>query len=160
MGAELKGKVAIVTGAASGIGRATAHLFVAEGAQVVLADINAEAGEALARELGGQACFQQTDVCEAAQVQALVARAASEFGGLHILFNNAGISGAQYPHFLDDDLADFHKVLDTNLNSEYRIAHQVLGMSFDQLATCNRYAYEASFLPEAARAGIWTRYFA
>ena len=56
--------------------------------------------------------------------------------------------------------SDDPEVLDTNLNSEYRIAHEVLGMSFDQLATCNRYAYEASFIPEPARSRIWTRYFA
>jgi len=117
MSAELKGKVAIVTGAASGIGRATAQLFVAEGARVLLADIDAERGEALAQELGQGACFQPTDVREAGQVQALVKRAVAEFGALHIMFNNAGISGAQYPRFLDDDLADVRKVLDTNLFS-------------------------------------------
>ncbi len=56
--------------------------------------------------------------------------------------------------------SDDPEVLDTNLNNEYRIAHEVLGMSFDDLAACNRYAYEASFIPEAARAGIWRKYFA
>ena len=55
--------------------------------------------------------------------------------------------------------SDDPEVLDTNLNNEYRIAHEVLGMSLDELAACNRYAYEASFIPEPARAGIWDRYF-
>lgn len=56
--------------------------------------------------------------------------------------------------------SDDPEVLDTNLNNEYRIAHEILGMSFDDLAVCNRYAYQASFIPEAARAGIWRKYFA
>ena len=117
MAAELKGKVAIITGAASGIGRATAQLFAAEGAQLVLADIDDKAGKALAKELGKAACFKHTDVCDAAQVRALVQHAVRKFGALHIMFNNAGISGAQHPRFLDDDLSDFHRVIDVNLYS-------------------------------------------
>lgn len=114
---ELQGKVAIVTGAASGIGRATAELFVAEGAQVLLADIDAQRGGELARELGAAASFRPTDVSNAVDVQALVDEAEQRFGGLHIMFNNAGISGAQHPRFLDDDLSDFHRVIDVNLYS-------------------------------------------
>lgn len=117
MGQELKGKVAIITGAASGIGRATAELFAAEGAQLMLADIDAERGAALARELGDATCFRRTDVANADDVQALVDKAVQRFGALHILFNNAGISGAQHPRFLDDDLSDFHRVIDVNLHS-------------------------------------------
>ncbi len=56
--------------------------------------------------------------------------------------------------------SDDPEVLETNLNNEYRIAHEVLGMSLDDLATCNRYAFEASFIPESSRAAIWERYFA
>jgi NAD(P)-dependent dehydrogenase (short-subunit alcohol dehydrogenase family) len=115
MGQELDGKVAVVTGAASGIGRATAELFAAEGARVVMADINAEEGAKLAAGLGQSARFKQTDVSSADDVQALVDYAVGEFGGLDIMFNNAGISGAQYPRFLDDDLADFQKVIGINL---------------------------------------------
>jgi NAD(P)-dependent dehydrogenase (short-subunit alcohol dehydrogenase family) len=117
MGQELQGKVAIITGAASGIGRATAELFVAEGAQVLLADIDVERGADIARELGDAATFRRTDVASAADVQALVADAVQRFGALHIMFNNAGISGAQHPRFLDDDLVDFHRVIDVNLYS-------------------------------------------
>lgn len=117
MGKELEGKVAIITGAASGIGRATAKLFVAEGARVLLADIDAERGSELAHELGDAACFRRTDVANADDVQALVDDAVLRFGALHIMFNNAGISGAQHPRFLDDDLSDFHRVIDVNLYS-------------------------------------------
>lgn len=115
MSQEISGKVAIVTGAASGIGKATAELFVAEGARVVIADVNAEVGEALATELGERAIFKQTDVSDAEQVKALVDFAVAHFGGLDIMFNNAGISGTQHPHFLDDDLVDFEKVIGINL---------------------------------------------
>lgn len=115
MSQELAGKVAIVTGGSSGIGEATAELFAHEGAKVVIADINAEAGEALASKLGENVRFKQTDVSNAEQVQALVDFAVATFGGLDIMFNNAGISGAQHPRFLDDDLSDFNKVVGINL---------------------------------------------
>ncbi len=115
MGNSLEGKTAVITGAGSGIGRATAELFVAEGANVVAADINEEAVFALASELGESARFMRTDVANAEETAALVAYAVAEFGGLDIMFNNAGISGAQHPRFLDDDLSDFHQVIDINL---------------------------------------------
>jgi NAD(P)-dependent dehydrogenase (short-subunit alcohol dehydrogenase family) len=112
---ELDGKVAIVTGGASGIGQGVAERFVAEGARVVLADVNADQGQAVAAELGSDATFKQTDVSDQEQVRALVAFAVERFGGLHVMFNNAGISGARHPRLLDDDLSDFHTVLGINL---------------------------------------------
>ena len=115
MGQELKEKVAIVTGGAGGIGRATAELFVAEGASVVVADIDVESGEAFTADLGDPARFKQTDVSRAGDMQALVDYAVEQFGGLDIMFNNAGISGAQHPRFLDDDLSDFQQVVGINL---------------------------------------------
>jgi NAD(P)-dependent dehydrogenase (short-subunit alcohol dehydrogenase family) len=115
MANELSGKVAIVTGAASGIGRGVAEKFVAEGAQVVLADVNREQGEAAAADLGANARFKQTDVSDQDQVRDVVAFAVETFGGLHVMFNNAGISGARHPRLLDDDLADFHQVTAVNL---------------------------------------------
>lgn len=112
---ELQGKIAVITGAASGIGRATAKLFAAEGAKLVLADIDAAQGNALAASLGPDAIFQHTDVSRREQMQALVDRAVSHFGGLHIMFNNAAMPGKMFPHFLDDDLSDYERVHAVNL---------------------------------------------
>jgi NAD(P)-dependent dehydrogenase (short-subunit alcohol dehydrogenase family) len=97
---DLKGKVAIITGGASGMGRATSLLFAQSGANVVVADLNAAGGEevaALASQSGNKALFQRTDVSLEADVAALVARATKTFGRLDIMFNNAGIGGAVGP---------------------------------------------------------------
>jgi len=115
MGHELSGKIAIVTGGASGLGRATAELFVEEGARVVIADVDAEGGQDLAAQLGDAAVFKRTDVAREDEVQELVELAVSHFGGLHVMFNNAGISGRHRGSFLDDDLADFQRVMAVNL---------------------------------------------
>ena len=111
----LEGKVAIVTGGASGLGRATVERFIDQGARVVIADVNAAQGEELAAALGSVAAFKLTDVADPAQVQALVDFALAHFGGLDIMVNNAGISGNVHHRFLEDDLADFHRVIDVNL---------------------------------------------
>jgi NAD(P)-dependent dehydrogenase (short-subunit alcohol dehydrogenase family) len=111
---ELVGKVAVVTGGASGIGRATVELFVAEGAKVVIADVNAEAGSQLASSLGPAAAFKATDVSDAGAVQALVDFTVERFGGLHVMFNNAGVSSS-LRRLLDDDLRDFNRVMNVNL---------------------------------------------
>lgn len=96
---RLQDRVAVITGGAAGIGEATVRMFVAEGAKVVIGDLNAEAGQALVDELAdaGQADrvrFQSVDVSEEAQVAELIGVAETDFGGLDILFNNAGIGGA------------------------------------------------------------------
>jgi NAD(P)-dependent dehydrogenase (short-subunit alcohol dehydrogenase family) len=114
MAAELSGKTAIVTGGASGLGRATVELFLKEGAKVVIADVDTR-GEELARTLGEAALFKQTDVARADDVQALVDFAVARFGGLHIMVNNAGISGATHARFLDDELQDFQRMMGVNL---------------------------------------------
>lgn len=111
---ELDGKVAVVTGAASGIGRGLAERFVAEGARVVIADVETDRGEALAQSLGANAVFWQTDVSDPEQVGALVSGAVETFGGLHVMVNNAGIS-SPLRKLLDDDLADFHRVMGVNV---------------------------------------------
>ncbi len=111
----LAGQVAVITGGASGLGRASVELFVAQGAKVVIADVNVEQGQSLAAALGEATVFKQTDVADAQQVQALVDFAIAHFGDLHVMFNNAGISGAVHNSFLDDDLADFRQVIDVNL---------------------------------------------
>jgi NAD(P)-dependent dehydrogenase (short-subunit alcohol dehydrogenase family) len=115
MAGELAGKVAVVTGGSSGIGLGTAERFVAEGARVVLADVDEERGAEIAKSLGADAAFKQTDVADMAQIAELVAFAVTTFGGLHVMFNNAGIGGARYPSLLDDDFADFHRVMGVNL---------------------------------------------
>jgi NAD(P)-dependent dehydrogenase (short-subunit alcohol dehydrogenase family) len=94
---RLDGKVAVVTGAASGIGRASAIRFASEGAAVVVTDLNAQGGDetvAECKRAGGRAVFCRVDVTSEADVKAAVDRAVSEFGKLDIIFNNAGLAGA------------------------------------------------------------------
>lgn len=115
MSQELSGKVAIITGGASGLGFATVELFLEEGAKVVIADVNADRGQALAEKLGSAAAFKRTDVANPNDVQQLVDFTVAHFHGLDIMFNNAGIAGAMYNRFLDDDLRDFQQVMNVNL---------------------------------------------
>ena len=97
MSNRLEGKVAVITGAASGIGATTARLFVKEGAKVVLGDIQKPLGQALKDELGDAACFQRCDVTVEDDVAALVNASVEQFDRLDIMFNNAGIVGAMGP---------------------------------------------------------------
>src|SRR3974390_388481 len=90
MPGRLEGKVAVITGATSGIGEATARRFIAEGARVVLAGRSQERGNALAGELGGSAFFHRTDVMREADIAAAIKAAVGRFGKLDCLFNNAG----------------------------------------------------------------------
>ena len=94
---RLEGKVAIVTGGASGMGRATVERFVAEGAKVVVADLQDEKGAEVQEALGDAVAFLRTDVGSEADVKAMVDLAVDRFGGLHCLFNNAGFGGVSGP---------------------------------------------------------------
>ena len=114
---EFEGKVALVTGGGSGIGRATALAFAREGAQVVIGNRNVERGEetvSMIRDAGGTASFQGTDVAVAAEVEALVEHAVKTCGGLDIAFNNAGIEGPAAP-LEEQTEANYDEVMDINV---------------------------------------------
>jgi len=110
---RLANKTAIVTGGARGMGAATARLFVAEGARVVITDVLDAEGEALARELGDSAVFQHHDVASEEDWQRAVATALSRFGGIDVLVNNAGVLLMR--GILETSRADFERVLGINL---------------------------------------------
>ena len=116
---RLAGKVAVITGGASGIGKATAAEFVRHGAKVVIADIQDDLGHAVAAELGspdGAACYAHCDVADEAQVAAAVDLAVARYGRLDVMFNHAGIGGAPVapPPLGAADLADFDRVMAVN----------------------------------------------
>jgi NAD(P)-dependent dehydrogenase (short-subunit alcohol dehydrogenase family) len=113
-GGELAGRVAIVTGGASGLGRGMVERFVEAGARVVVADLDREGGEAVAAALGDAAAFAQADVGDANDVQRLVDFAVERFGGLDVMCNNAGVGGS-HKSFLEDDFADFDRIMAVNL---------------------------------------------
>jgi NAD(P)-dependent dehydrogenase (short-subunit alcohol dehydrogenase family) len=115
MANELAGKVAIITGAARGLGQGMAELFVEEGAKVVIADLRDEEGEALAKSLGSNARYRRCDVSSRDEVQALVEYAVSTFGGLHALCNNAGLTDNLFGPLLDADFAIFDKIMAVNV---------------------------------------------
>ena len=102
---RLMSKVAVVTGAASGMGAATAKLFAAEGAKVVVSDILEKEGKVLAKEIGGEARFHKLDVTNEVDWDALVVETLSTYGRIDILINNAGVSGS-HPDILNTDTWD------------------------------------------------------
>jgi len=110
---RLAGKVAIITGAARGMGEATARLFAAQGARVVLADVLDAPGESVARDIGDAAFFQHLDVRDEQAWQAITAAAVRRFGGVDVLVNNAAILKTQ--SLLDLAKEDFEQVLAVNL---------------------------------------------
>ena len=113
---EISGKVAVVTGGASGLGAATAKMIVEEGGHVVIVDLNDEAGQALAKDLGQHARFVRADVSDPAEAQAAVETAMEAFGALHISIQCAGIVDAQRVIGKSGpaDLARFSKTIRVN----------------------------------------------
>jgi NAD(P)-dependent dehydrogenase (short-subunit alcohol dehydrogenase family) len=124
---QLTGKVALITGGASGIGRATAELFAAEGAAVVIADVNSEAGMAVADKIvasGGKAGFESADVTRAADCRRIVERTIHDFGRIDILFNNAGIMRRATVLELKEE--DWDRVMAVNVKSIYLLSREVV----------------------------------
>ncbi len=129
---RLQGKAALITGAAAGIGKATAQLFAQEGASVAICDIDEENGQALAKTLGADAWFERVDVCDRAAVQKWVENVAKRCGRVDILVNNAGITqDAQLIKMKDGELIGqmsenaFDRVISVNLKGSFNCAQAV-----------------------------------
>jgi len=122
---ELENKVAIVTGAASGFGKAIAEAYVREGARVACLDVDAAGAEAVAADLGDAARAFTCDVADGPSVRAAVEGAHDAFGRLDIVVNNAGVSHANRP-LLEVDEAEFDRVFAVNVKSIYHMTHATL----------------------------------
>ncbi|XP_004493067.1 zerumbone synthase-like isoform X2 [Cicer arietinum] len=115
-GRRLEGKVAIITGSASGLGKATAHEFVQHGAQVIIADTDTKLGPQVAKQLGPSAQYVECDVTVEAQIEEAVNVAITNYGKLDIMYNNAGITGPISPPSITElDLDEFDKVMRINV---------------------------------------------
>lgn len=117
----MNGKTVVVTGSGSGIGQACATLFAKQGANVVVSDVDDEAGQSVVKAItdaGGSAAYQHCDVAEPEAVDALVKFAVETFGGLHTMVNNAGIGGEQAPT-ADYPIEAWRRVIDINLNGVF-----------------------------------------
>lgn len=122
---QLAGKVAIITGAGSGFGTGMAEAYAREGAKVIVADINAEAGERVAKSLGASAKAIATDVANGVSVQAMVQACVDSFGVPDIVINNAGTTHRNQP-MLQVDEQTFDRVFNVNVKSIYHMAHAVV----------------------------------
>jgi NAD(P)-dependent dehydrogenase (short-subunit alcohol dehydrogenase family) len=120
---RLAGKVCIVTGAGSGIGRASAMLFAAEGAQVVVADIDVDAARATVETIGDAAVAQQTDVADEHDAEAVTAATVERFGRIDVLFNNAGISGVG--DLQETSLDSWERVMRVNVRGVFVMSRAV-----------------------------------
>ncbi|GAB0167774.1 3-oxoacyl-ACP reductase FabG [Lysinibacillus sp. CTST325] len=121
---RLNNKVAVITGAANGIGFAAAERFIEEGAFVVIADFNEEAGVSAAQQLGERALFVQVNVADRESVQKLVASVIEHYGRIDILVNNAGITRDAMLTKMTEE--QFHQVLDVNLTGVFHCTQEVI----------------------------------
>lgn len=122
---QLAGKIAIITGAGSGFGTGMAEAYVREGAKVIVADINAEAGERVAKSLGANAKAVTTDVANGASVEAMVKGCVDIFGVPDVVINNAGTTHRNQP-LLQVDEQTFDRVFNVNVKSIYHMTHAVV----------------------------------
>jgi NAD(P)-dependent dehydrogenase (short-subunit alcohol dehydrogenase family) len=129
---RLAGKVAVITGAGSGIGRAAARMFVAEGAKVVVAEINATLGEASAREAGAGARFVHTDVTDEESVKRMVRQATDAFGPIDVLLNGAGGSLPEDKPVTEVDLSVWDKTINLDLKGPFLCCRHVIPVMVEQ----------------------------
>ncbi len=126
-GKQLYGKTALITGGAGGIGRATALLFASEGAAVGIVDLNQEQGQEVVREIsiaGGRAIFERANMTRSADCRRVVERTLHEFGGIHILFNNAGI--IRRASVVEISEEDWDAVMAVNVKSVFLMSREVI----------------------------------
>jgi NAD(P)-dependent dehydrogenase (short-subunit alcohol dehydrogenase family) len=161
---RLDGKVAVITGGASGMGRATALRFVTEGAKVLLADVDTTGGESALGEIksaGGVATFRRVDVSQAADVQEMIRVAVQDLGGLDVLFNNAGIEG-QSSWLADCTEENWDRVLAINLKGvflgmKYALPHmaaQGFGSIINTASVAGLVGWRAGGAYSASKAGV------
>lgn len=164
---KLKNKVAVITGGASGIGRATVERFVRDGAKVLIADIDGARAEQVAREIAadgfdGQLAATSVDVSDFAQVEAMIARAVEEFGRLDVIFNNAGIAGGA-PLLEHDPKKDYDPMIRVDQDGVYygilaagrQMAKQGTGgVIISTSSVYGEQAAELSFTYSAAKAAV------
>ena len=161
MALTLQGKVAVITGAASGIGLATVELFVAQGAQVLAADRQADRGQALADRFPGQVRFEPCDVTRSADLKRVIDSAAQHFGGLDILFSNAGAGGTPAGvEGFDDAAWDATQALllrSVAAGAAYAVPHMKLRGGGSIINTSSVSALQAGYAPlcySVAKAGV------
>lgn len=161
---QLKNKVAIITGSASGIGKETAILFAKEGAKVTVSDINEEAGQKVAEEIkknGGEAIFVKANTASADDNQKLVKETVQAFGGLHIAVNNAGV-GSAFSKLADVKTEDWNRVIDINLSGvfygmKYQIPEMIKangGSIVNVASILGQVAFEGSAAYVASKHGV------
>ncbi|KAJ9181281.1 hypothetical protein P3X46_009425 [Hevea brasiliensis] len=137
---RLEGKVALITGGASGIGESTARLFARQGAKVVIADVQSDLGHSVSKEIrsesGQPVSYVQCDVAKDSDVENAVKTAVSMHGKLDIMFNNAGITGKYDPSILSIEREDFKKVFDINVYGGFLGAKHAARVMIPQKKGC------------------------
>ena len=159
--AQLDGKVAVITGGASGIGEGTVRLFVEQGARVVIADVQDERGSQLAEDLGPGTLYLHTDVSQEEQVHAAVVQAVEKWGTLDVMFNNAGFGGVSGP-IEDTDMNGYDQTMAVLLRGVFLGVKHAAGVMKAQRSGCiintaSVAALQAGFGPHvysAAKAGV------